>query len=341
MSGYYLFNNTIHAPGILFTLLRNVNRQKKFLQQNLQEELEIARRTNDGSLDESDFKKITSYYGLAVPAILGEALCVLRREKMTAKERKALTCQGAMTGLFDDFFDKQDMPEELLKNLIEHPDTIAPSNSSEKLFLDFYKKVKQHSHDPALTLHYLKKVYDAQVESKKQAIKGSLPKEEIKRITIHKGGVSVLFYRSVLSNPLSKEEKQALYQMGGLMQFGNDIFDVYKDCQKNIDSLITTAHDIKEMRSEFISMTENSFASVCQTKYDRKNIKKFLRLISMSLCSRCHTFFDQLEKKQEQTNNVFTPYQYSRRDLICDMEKARNKWKSVIHHIKEKYKADQ
>lgn len=326
--------NLIHTPSTLFTLIQNVNRQKKFLQQHLQKELEIARRTNDGSLDESDFKKITSYYGLAVPAILGEALCVLRGNKMTVDERKALTYQGAMTGLFDDFFDKQDIPEDLLKNLIEHPDTIVPSNSSEKLFLDFYKKVMQHSHDPALTLYYLEKVYDAQVESKKQAITGSLSKEEIKRIIIHKGGVSVLFYRSVLSNPLSKEEEQGLYQMGGLMQFGNDIFDVYKDCQKNIDTLITTAHDINDVRFDFEAMTETAFASVYQTGYKKQNIRKFLRLISMSLCSRSYVCLDHFEKKERQTNQEFLPYQYNREDLVCDMEKPGNKWRSVLYHIR-------
>ncbi len=237
----------------------------------------------------------------------------------------ALTYQGAMTGLFDDFFDKENISDDVVRSFMENPEETNGQNSRQKLFLQFYKKSRKYSLDPNLMLYYLKKVYDAQIEGRKQAITGSLTKEEIKRITVNKGGVSVLFYRSVLSNPLSKEEEQSLYQMGGLMQFGNDIFDVYKDCQKRIDTLMTTAKDINDVRSEFIAMTDISFHSVYQAEYDHKNIRKFLRLISMSLCSRCHTFFDQLEKKQKETNNVFTPYQYSRQELIADMEKPSNK----------------
>ena len=317
-------------------MIRNVNRQKKFIQQHLREEVDAARKTNDGSLDESDFKKITSYYGLAVPAILGEALCDLRGKKMTIDERKALTYQGAMTGLFDDFFDKENISHDAVRSFMENPEEASGQNSRQNLFLQFYKKALAHAHDPQLMLYYLKKVYEAQVESKKQAITGSLTKEEIKRITVNKGGVSVLFYRSVMSNPLEKYEEVALYQMGGLMQFGNDIFDVYKDCQKNIDTLITTAHDINDVRSDFDAMTETSFASVYQTGYKKKKTREFLRLISMSLCSRCHTFFEQLEKKQKETNNVFTPYQYRREELICDMEKPSKKWKTVRYYIRQK-----
>ncbi|HYM93449.1 MAG TPA: hypothetical protein VET23_04870 [Chitinophagaceae bacterium] len=316
-------------------MIQNVNQQKKFLHQNLQQELEIARRTNDGSLDESDFKKITAYYGLAVPAILGEALCVLRGKKMTEQERKALTYQGAMTGLFDDFFDKENLSDESVKAFMEKPEETTGKNSRLKLFLDLYKKALAYAHDPQLMLHYLKKVYDAQVESKQQAITGSLPKDEIKRITVNKGGVSVLFYRSVLSNPLNKEEEEALYQMGGLMQFGNDIFDVYKDCQKKIDTLMTTARNINDIRSEFIAMTESSFHSVYQTAYPKKNTRKFLRLISMSLCSRCYVCLDHLEKKERQTNHKFLPYQYNRAALVCDMEKPVYKWRSVLYHIRQ------
>ena len=248
---------------------------------------------------------------------------------MSDQERQALTYQGAMTGLFDDFFDKQDMPDMLLKTLIEKPDELPGNNSSEKLFLSFYKKALQHAHDPSSTLQYLRKVYEAQVESKRQAIKGSLNASEILRITIQKGGVSVLFYRTVLSNPLNKEEKEALYQMGGLMQLGNDIFDVYKDCQGKIDTPATTATKISEVRKLFQTQMEKSFSLFFKTSYSHKNIKRFLRLISMSLCSRCFVCLDQLEEKERTSNNVFTPHQYNRKDLICDMQKTSNKWKTI------------
>lgn len=329
-----LLSNAFSTPGILFTLIRNVRRQQKFLQQELGPQLDEAMQNNDGSLDKDDIKKITHYYGLAVPCILGEALCVLRGKAMTHQERLALTYLGAMTGLFDDFFDKEKMTNDAVKAFMETPELISGNNKRQQLFLQFYKKALQYSHNPPLMLHYLRKVHDAQIKSKKQAFPGMLSQDEIKHITIDKGGMSVLFYRSVLINQITKEEENALYQMGGLMQFGNDIFDIYKDCLQHIDTLMTTAKKVNDVRKQFREMMESSFASVYQTNYTRKNIKKFHRLFSMSLCARCFVCLDQLERKEKQSGDIFTPYQYNRQDLVCDMDKGKNKWKSITYLIK-------
>ena len=121
--------------------------------------------------------------------------------------------------------------------------------------------------------------------------------------------------------------------MGGLMQFGNDIFDIYKDCQHKIDTLITTASKVKDVRVAFKEMMKSSFATVYSTRHTPKNIRKFLRLFSMSLCARCFVFLDQLEKKEKQTGQ-FTPYGYARKDLVCDMEKIKNKWRTIRSYIK-------
>ena len=331
-----MIRNGFHTPGILFTLIRNVNRQKIFLKKFIIPELIEAQKSNDGSLDKEDFNKITGYYGLAVPAILGEALCVLRGKQMTLPERWALTCQGAMTGLGDDFFDKQNMADDLIKTLIEKPDELFGNNSSEKLFLSFYKRSLQNAHNREMTLQYLRRVFEAQIESRKQGVPGSLTKNELEKITIQKGATSVLFYRTVLSNPLEKEEEEALFQMGGLMQLANDIFDVYKDCQKSIDTLVTTAKHIQEVRELFQSQMEKCFALFYNTGYSQKNVNHFLGLIAMSLCSRSFVCLDQLEEKERETNHAFLPHTYKRKDLVCDMQKTSNKWKTIRKFLQTK-----
>jgi hypothetical protein len=326
-------SNLLRTPDVLLTLIRNVKRQQHFLSKEIRPQLVAAMKNNDGSLDKDDVKKITHYYGLAVPCILGEALCTLRGKDMTLKERTALTYQGAMTGLFDDFFDKEKLTDDGVKAFMESPEKIAGQNKRQELFLQFYKNALQHSHSPELTLQYLRKVYNAQIESRKQADSGSLSQEEIKRITIDKGGMSVLFYRSVLENEITGEEEAALYQMGGLMQFGNDIFDIYKDCKQHIDTLVTTAKRVKDITAQFIKMMEDGFAMTFHTAYSHRNIRKFLHLFSMSLCARCFVCLDQLESKEKKSGNEFKPYQYNRKDLVCDMDNKRNKWRMVMYHI--------
>ncbi|MCY7311748.1 MAG: hypothetical protein LH619_13310 [Chitinophagaceae bacterium] len=335
MSKTWLLENILQTPRTIAALVGNVKKQHAFIREHLQPELTAAKNVNDGSLDEKDFKKITHYYGLAVPAILGEEICALRGSSMSQRERMALMYQGAMTGLGDDFFDKQGTSTETVKEFIEHPEQFTGHTANERLFLSFYKKSLEHAHDASLVKKYLRKVFAAQVESKKQAAPG-LTRDEIMKITLDKGGTSVLFYRAAMSHFFGEGEEEALYKIGGLMQFGNDVFGVYDDRNENIATLLTTTKKIAEVRTIFRSIMDESFAAVYDAGYPKKNVEKFLRLISMSLCSRCFVCFDQLEKKEATTNNVFSPAQYSRNDLVCDMDKAGNKWKSVAWHIKHK-----
>ena len=107
-------------PSTVSSILKKLSTQRSFLQKKIQPILSGVEKENDGSLDAADFKKINHYYGLAVPAILGEAFCVLHNKKMSADERIASTSQGAMTGLFDDFFDKQYLSDDMIEGILHN-----------------------------------------------------------------------------------------------------------------------------------------------------------------------------------------------------------------------------
>ncbi len=320
---------------LVYTILQNLRVQKKFIQKNIGPYLDEARKNNDGSMEESDFKKITGYYGLAVPAILGEAFCALRGKKMTGKERMASTCQGAMTGLCDDFFDKQRLSDEALIDLMVKPELFTGNNTNEKLFLNFYKTALANAPKAQAMQEQLYKVYHAQVLSKRQASPG-LSYEEIKDISLRKGAESLLYYRTAFENPYKKGEEKMLYCLGGLMQLSNDIFDVYKDQQQGIQTLVTTAKKIKDLRFLYSSLLEIAFEAAYQTKYPRRKIKRFLNIISLGIFSRCYVCMDQLEKLEARSANIFEPGKYQRKDLVCDMDTAANKWRSLKYHIRNR-----
>lgn len=325
-----------NAAKTIFSLLSSVKKQHRFIAAELGEILATAKKTNDGSLDSCDFKKITHYYGLAVPAILGDSICALRGDKMTRKERLALTYQGAMTGLFDDFFDKFDMSDEQVKAFMEKPDELKGENSAEKLFLIFYKNALMNAHDPVLVSKYLRQVYQAQIESKKQSAPG-LSEKEILDITLKKGGVSVLFYRASMSHSFIEGEENALHNMGGLMQFGNDIFDIYKDRNNNIQTIPTTAKKIDLVRQSFTEQMKKGFDLTKQLSYKSKNKKNYLSLVTMSLCSRCLVCLDQMKMNESTTDSIFMPDKYSREQLVCDMDKRKNKINTIRYFLRQKF----
>jgi len=322
----------IQSSLLPFTVISGINRQKEFIQKNINPFIEEAKKITDGSLDENDIKKITGYYGLAVPAILGEAFCALRGINMTDRERMASTCQGAMTGLGDDFFDKQRLSEAALKDFIERPGLFNGNTASEKLFLNFYKTALANAPQPALMQQQIFRVFQAQLLSKQQAGPG-LSYEVIKDTTLRKGAESLLYYRTAFENPLKKGEEKMLYCLGGLMQLSNDIFDVYKDHQNGISTLVTTAKKIKELRFLYSALLQLGTEAAYKTGYPKENIRKFLGIISIGIFSRCYVCMDQLEKNEKRSGNVFDPKQYQRKDLICDMDTAVNKWRSLKYHL--------
>jgi hypothetical protein len=324
-----------YLPVTYVNLFHAVKKQKVFLRTLLANALHAAGKSNDGSIQESDIRKITDYYAMGVPAILGEAFCILRGKPMDTGERSALTYLGAITGLFDDFFDKERLSEAQIQDLIIHPDTVTGANDREKLFLQFYNKALAGVVNAEQLKMAFFSVYLAQVESKKQT-KSDIGKEELFNITLKKGGASFVFYRKALTHPLEKQEEAMIYSLGGLMQLGNDIFDVYKDSRAGIRTLANTAENIETVKQVFSNLLQETFHLVEQTKFPQQNINAFIRIVSLGI-SRCFVCLHQFEKLEKCSGNKFIPSAYARAELICDIEKPGNMLRSVYFHVKTWY----
>ena len=126
----------ISLSGRVADSIRRISYQKKFWKQTFEPILAESRKTNDGSLDADDLRKI-SLYGITIPALMGDAFCLLRNRPMTRQERLTMTALGAITGLFDDFFDKRNLSLTEIKSLLENPDQPVLNDSYEKLMISY------------------------------------------------------------------------------------------------------------------------------------------------------------------------------------------------------------
>lgn len=323
--------NIIKLPGLYHSFIKNSKYQRRFLKITIANAITESRKTNDNSLDDQDYRKI-NLYGYAVPAMLGEAYCSLRGRGMLLKERLAITYLGAITGLFDDFFDKKNIAESHIKKLIENANDLIGNNANERLFLDFYRNALQNSADVNQVKSYFLKVHDAQILSKRQQ-SPDIELDEIKNITFQKGGVSMLLYRSTFSESIGRKEEMMLYKLGSLGQLENDIFDVYKDYKEGIKTLATTETSISNLRNTYKSLMEETFSLVRQTNYPDLNKRRFLRIISLVMC-RGYVCLDMLEKNEKSTRNVFSIPDYEKRNLICDMENPVSLLKLIDYSAK-------
>ena len=296
--------------------------------------LDLSEIKRDGSLTDKDVKKIMSYYGLAVPAFLGEGFCLLRGKQMTATERHQLTYLGALTGLFDDFFDEKHMTKAHILELLNAPEKALPANAHETLFLRFYNKALA-GNNPVLIKEYFNKVFDAQVLSEKQK-NSKIHTEEIKAITFQKGGISILFYRSVFEEMVTADEYKLLYALGALGQLENDIFDVYKDHQESIKTLATTTTSISSLKEMYVSLFSEVLTLLEHTDFAASNKKRFAAFVSL-IGARGLVCLDLLQQAEKTTGGIFKLDTYTRKQLICDMDTRISQCRLVKYYSKKNY----
>lgn len=327
----FFLPNLLWLPGIYLFLLKSVRIQKRFIRIDLEPELKPFRRENDGSLTEAHFKKIISYYAMGVPAILGESHCILRGSSMTKEERQCMSYLGGISGLLDDLFDEPGKSAEHLQDFIYDPKSLIPKSTHESLLKHLYMKGLSYHPDPNQIKRVAHKVFKAQQRSLEQT--GSVSSERIAELTFLKGGNSFIYYRLCLFHKLDEMEEKMVYQLGALLQLGNDIFDIWEDTQEGIATIATTTTNINELRVCFKLELEKVYDMAIATKYEPDQKKRFYRMINMAI-ARVFVCLDQFEALESTTGGKFLPENYTRTQLICDMQKPRNHLKAIWYYLK-------
>jgi hypothetical protein len=306
--------------------------QQWFLKRELLNDINVFVAGSDATITAKDINKITNYYALGVPAVLGAIFSGLRGRRLSLRERLALTYLGAITGLFDDLFDRWHIDPSRIYVFMDNPASIKPENDFEQLFLHWYEaRALSYIADKEAFREACTPVFAAQKQSMLQLRQHETDVERIKEITYFKGGVSLLFYRSALDMQADSAEQEALYEAGALLQLGNDIFDVYKDLRSGVMTLVTETTDIRLLRKEFISQMHRTIHLFYKLNRPVSDINSAVHIL-MAGVSRCLVCLDQLQRLQDSGDGVFRPHAYSRKQLICDMEKPINIFRMLRHH---------
>lgn len=322
--------NIFIFPKRLLSVKKQIFKQKAFVYKYLHPFLSKYHTENDGSLTDYDFEKITNYYGIGSPVLAGESIAHLLNIKVGSTERKTLTLMAAITGLFDDFFDRSYQSSDRIKGLMSLSPECPPQNSHEKLFCDLVREILLISPDKKRLNEFANRVFEAQVLSLEQKNKNS-KWEDLLRITYKKGGESLLFYRCSFSNQISDQEIECLLRIGGLIQVCNDIFDINKDIKEGIRTVATETKDIKVLRRKVQKLYKETF-EYCKIAIPSKNMIVFLQQIKI-IVSQSFVALRFYEKAQRRNSKHFTPQKYSRELLICDMGKRKHLLHASLYWI--------
>ena len=280
----------------------------------------------NGSFDERTFKKIIFYYSLKVPAIC-DAFLHLHNKKTNRQECERLLHYFICSSIFDNFFDRKELNDNEIYNITFASDTYTASNFNERISLNSHLLILNYVRNKEQYLGVLKKEYDVQVASRKQ-FDLAISNNEIEHITLEKGGNAVLLCSFYLDHQASIHEENCWYKLGNVIQYVNDLFDIYRDLQSGLQTIPNRMKDAKEFKKYYeglIASLKNEIKAI-----DVPESRKLHFTISlMGICALGLIAIEQLINIQGNNETLPDLKTLTRKDLIIDMEKKSNLWKWV------------
>ncbi len=276
------------------------------------------------SLTSKEKRRLQHYfYGGTFLSVIFSAL---RGHTRSPEEKHRLTNLSALAYFFDDLVDSfrgrddtgilwRDNPEEYGLAADDH----------RRLALHFLHNI--YNELPAGHLSFFKsvmhQVFNTETAGRQQDIHQP-GLAEIAQITREKGGNSVLLFRAVHDPIPSAEEQAALMEFGHLIQYCDDIFDVWFDHHEGISTVATTLCSEKKLQ-DLVSLFQAQVAST-KTAFGRIQVPRYRIFTALGVVHYitaitlvCLRHYQFLEKKHGELP------MNDRQLMVVDMEKWRNR----------------
>lgn len=277
-------------------------------------------------LPKKTIKRIKLYCILCT--YIGHFFALLRNKKLNSLENKLLQNLSILIPLYDDLMDELQFSHSQIRelvldhNLTKHPyfEIISP------LAYEILNSVK----DKNEFLNLLENIGKIQDLSLRQTQLEKLSDSELEFITYQKGGLSLEMIRLMCFNETNTIEKDFVFQLGSQFQFINDIFDIYKDRESQTQTLCTNCNDFTILKNRFELLNENIISASLKLPYSKKSIRTALHFF-IPVLARGQVAANQLANLK--TIGSFSIHNYSRKELICDMEKTKNIYLNIKYYF--------
>lgn len=295
-------------------------REQRWAEQAL---AEITARTGI-LLPEAVKKKVLTVYSIFQPMVI-DAFVTLSGRSTSVDERRRMLQYFICSVTFDNFTDEYELTIEELEAIMHNPETFIPRTPQEKLFLQAHLALLDFVRDEEQYKAALHGLFNAQVDSCRQT-DPHLPDEALYDITIGKGAFSVLLCSFYMNNDhMPPAWRQCWFQLGGIIQLTNDLFDTWKDLQAGIQTLPTRMKDARQLYQTFMQMVDELDAGIAALPVPEAGKQQF-RLKMMAICSFGDMALRQFRDLQQGQDNLPALNTLPRKALIIDMEKPGNIW---------------
>jgi hypothetical protein len=312
---------------VICFFLRFILKQRKFNDPFIASFIAPFYELYNTELSPSALKKIRAYYCFGVPLVC-EVYTRVYGRRMLEEERENAVLGGIATPLIDDFTDNKQISQEQLNDLLSFSERTDPGTLEEAIVNKILCRLHGSVSSPEGFVFAFNQVIKAQVESEKQ-LGNDLSGEELLKITWNKGAWSHILFHYLIREVPSQQAMDVMYQMGGVLQVTQDIFDIHKDVREGISTLATNYSDFREFEKFYRAECIKFCTMARQLPYNKSDLEFFIILFA-NIMARGIVALKMLSKLQEATGGGILPYEkLERKQLICDMDKPASFLKMI------------
>lgn len=259
------------------------------------------------------------FFGTFIPLMQGKGFALLRGKKMNERERLTMTLFATATPLFDDFFDENFSSPQELELFFELRENYSPKHPKSILLFRLLLEIKPLLSHPEEFVRLAHEVYTAQKTAKEIQENPASDTTSIFIASMDKCEKSCLLFGEILDLISTAQYKIIILQCGLLIQFTDDIFDLWMDHQDGIHTIATRAKSISILQQHYL-MEWNKLKQLCDS-LPPLNQQRFLTF-QWFFFSRTMVALQQLNKLN--SHESFVIQNHSRSALVCDMKKINN-----------------
>lgn len=312
----------------IIQLIGKVLLQFKTSQKETFELIKQLESKHQGKFTPSAIQKACRFQGVQ-QLLINDAFANLIERDTNAFERTSNKLYFILTGLYDDIIDQKMLSSEVLDDLFNNPLNNSSTIFEVKTLVDVHLQLLKRTKNPDQYKSTLSKIHQAQKDSLQQ-FNSQIEQSKLLDITLRKGGYSLLICRHYIDLPQTDEMDKCWYQLGGIIQFTNDLYDVYKDVQEGIYTYPNTSSNFNDLKDCFELLT-NAWKKTIDTLPISKS-KKDKLLIQLSIIPAFgYIALDNLSKLQDIHGNLPKFSEVERKVLIIDMEMTTNRFKLIRH----------
>jgi hypothetical protein len=275
----------------------------------------------NGKFALATFKKIKKFQAIQ-QFIINDGFAKLENRYTNKQEKENNKLYFVLASLYDDLMDENIVSKEVLNKMFLNPENAKPQTFSEFVLIDTHLKLLSRVAEVGSYQNVLSNIHQAQMDSVNQ-LRSDLNLNDILSITKQKGGYSLLMCRFYINMSSNKELDDCWYQLGGMIQMTNDLYDIHKDTLAGIHTFANTQNSYEKIRENYELQVLAYKLSVEKLKYAHS--KKLALQIKLSLIPALgYVALDNLKKLEGEKAYLLPFGQYPRKDLIINMEKVKN-----------------